>query len=142
MGLEAMNKDLTHLLEAITIEKRLRRGEGREVPQIHSPFSKEEMDWIPWKVGMAREIFRWGREVLADKDYHYLRKVGVGVTDGSGIVVFEGQADVEDSPQDWWAWLILKDDGSFIYRQRHRMTPFRGFDIPDIESMVGLFLVR
>ena len=136
-----MNEDLKRLRDAIATEKRLRKEENRVENEYQSELWKKEEVLLPQKLEMAEYIFSWGRDLLANEDYRYLR--GIGLSDGLGDGIREGGIRVYGGP--WghrsakgggeWSRFILLDDGSFLYSFGTKWLPLDGCVMDSPEAL-------
>ena len=131
-----MNEDLKRLRDAIATEKRLRKEENRVENEYQSEFWKKEEVLLPQKLEMAEYIFRWGRDLLANEDYRYLRGIGLSDGLGDGILVYAGPWGHRSAKGGGeWSRFILLDDGSFLYSFGTKWLPLDGCVMDSPEAL-------
>ena len=132
-----MNEDLKRLRDAIATEKRLRKEENRVENEYQSELWKKEEVLLPQKLEMAEYIFSWGRDLLADEDYRYLRGIGISDGLGDGILVYAGPWGhcSAKGGGDEWSRFILLDDGSFLYSFGTKWLPLDGCVMDSPEAL-------
>ena len=132
-----MNEDLKRLRDAIATEKRLRKEENRVENEYQSELWKKEEVLLPQKLEMAKYIFSWGRDLLADEDYRYLRGIGISDGLGDGILVYAGPWGHRSAKGggDEWSRFILLDDGSFLYSFGTKWLPLDGCVMDSPEAL-------
>ena len=132
-----MNEDLKCLRDAIATEKRLRKEENRVENEYQSEFWKKEEVLLPQKLEMAEYIFSWGRDLLANEDYRYLRGIGLSDGLGDGIRVYAGPWGHRSAKGggDEWSRFILLDDGSFLYSFGTKWLPLDGCVMDSPEAL-------
>ena len=132
-----MNEDLKRLRDAIAKEKRLRKEENRVENEYQSELWKKEEVLLPQKLEMAEYIFSWGRDLLANEDYRYLRGIGISDGLGDGILVYAGPWGHRSAKGggDEWSRFILLDDGSFLYSFGTKWLPLDGCVMDSPEAL-------
>ena len=132
-----MNEDLKRLRDAIATEKRLRKEENRVENEYQSELWKKEEVLLPQKLEMAEYIFSWGRDLLANEDYRYLRGIGISDGLGDGILVYAGPWGHRSAKGggDEWSRFILLDDGSFLYSFGTKWLPLDGCVMDSPEAL-------
>ena len=132
-----MNEDLNRLRDAIATEKRLRKEENRVENEYQSELWKKEEVLLPQKLEMAEFIFSWGRDLLANEDYRYLRGIGLSDGLGDGILVYAGPWGHRSAKGggDEWSRFILLDDGSFLYSFGTKWLPLDGCVMDSPEAL-------
>ena len=131
-----MNEDLKRLRDAIATEKRLRKEENRVENEYQSEFWKKEEVLLPQKLEMAEYIFSWGRDLLANEDYRYLRGIGLSDGLGDGIRVYAGPWGHRSAKGGGeWSRFILQDDGSFLYSFGTKWLPLDGCVMDSPEAL-------
>ena len=131
-----MNEDLKRLRDAIATEKRLRKEENRVENEYQSELWKKEEVLLPQKLEMAEYIFSWGRDLLADEDYRYLRGIGISDGLGDGILVYAGPWGHRSAKGGGeWSRFILLDDGSFLYSFGTKWLPLDGCVMDSPEAL-------
>ena len=132
-----MNEDLKRLRDAIATEKRLRKEENRVENEYQSELWKKEEVLLPQKLEMAEYIFSWGRDLLADENYRYLRGIGISDGLGDGILVYAGPWGHRSAKGggDEWSRFILLDDGSFLYSFGTKWLPLDGCVMDSPEAL-------
>ena len=132
-----MNEDLKRLRDAIATEKRLRKEENRVENEYQSELWKKEEVLLPQKLEMAEYIFSWGRDLLANEDYRYLRGIGLSDGLGDGILVYAGPWGHRSAKGggDEWSRFILLDDGSFLYSFGTKWLPLDGCVMDSPEAL-------
>ena len=132
-----MNEGLKRLRDAIATEKRLRKEENRVENEYQSELWKKEEVLLPQKLEMAEYIFSWGRDLLANEDYRYLRGIGLSDGLGDGILVYAGPWGHRSAKGggDEWSRFILLDDGSFLYSFGTKWLPLDGCVMDSPEAL-------
>ena len=131
-----MNEDLKHLRDAIATEKRLRKEENRVENEYQSELWKKEEVLLPQKLEMAEYIVSWGRDLLANEDYRYLRGIGLSDGLGDGIRVYAGPWGHRSAKGGGeWSRCILLDDGSFLYSFGTKWLPLDGCVMDSPEAL-------
>ncbi len=132
-----MNEDLKRLRDAIATEKRLGKEENGVENEYQSELWKKEEVLLPQKLEMAEYIFSWGRDLLANEDYRYLRGIGISDGLGDGILVYAGPWGHRSAKGggDEWSRFILLDDGSFLYSFGTKWLPLDGCVMDSPEAL-------
>ena len=138
-----MDKKLKKLMEQVAEQKRLIKERDESVKREHARVSEREKELFPHKLEMAEDIFRWGRDILANEDYKFVRELGVKDGLGPGLRVYSGSCgDDFGLGQEGWSRFILIDDGTFYYRKGYKFMPLDGFSVPDSKYLAETFMHR
>ena len=138
-----MDKELEKLVEQVAEQRRLIRERDESVKREQARVSEREKELLPRKLEMAEDIFRWGRDILANEDYKFVRELGVKDGLGPGLRIYSAT-----SGEDYglgvhsWSRLILTDDGAFHYTKGYKFSPLDSFGVPDPEFLAESFMYR
>ena len=147
-----MDKELEKLVEQVAEQKRLIKERDESVKREQARVSEREKELLPRKLEMAEDIFRWGRDILANEDYKFVRELGVldglGIVRAPGLKVYGGNWGDDyrfRKPHDGyphWSRLILTDDGAFHYNKGYKFSPLDSFGVPDPKFLAESFMYR
>ena len=146
-----MDKELEKLVEQVAEQRRLIKERDESVKREQARVSEREKELLPRKLEMAKDIFRWGRDILANEDYKFVRELGVSdglaLVRAPGLRVYSGNWGDDyrfRKPHGYphWSRLILTDDGTFYYRKGYKFMPLDGFVVPDPEFLAESFMHR
>jgi len=79
-----MDKKLKKLMDQDTKQRRLNKKSDEREKKEQARVSGKEKELLPRKLEMAEDIFRWGRDILANEDYKFVRELGV--SDGLALL--------------------------------------------------------
>ena len=146
-----MDKKLKKLMDQETKQRRLNKKSDEREKKEQARVSGKEKELLPRKLEMAEDIFRWGRDILANEDYKFVRELGVSeglaLVRAPGLRVYSGNWGDDyrfRKPHGYphWSRLILTDDGTFYYRKGYKFMPLEGFVVPDPEFLAESFMHR
>ena len=138
-----MDKKLKKLMDQDTKQRRLNKKSDEREKKEQARVSGKEKELLPRKLEMAEDIFRWGRDILTNEDYKFVRELGVKDGLGPGLGVYSGSCgDDFGLGHSGWSRFILIDDGTFYYRKGYKFMPLDGFVIPDSEFLAESFMHR
>jgi len=138
-----MDKKLKKLMDQDTKQRRLNKKRDEREKKEQARVSGKEKELLPRKLEMAEDIFRWGRDILANEDYKFVRELGVLDGLGPGLRVYSST-----SGEDYglgvhsWSRLILTDDGAFHYNKGYKFSPLDSFGVPDPKFLAESFMHR
>ena len=138
-----MDKKLKKLMDQDTKQRRLNKKSDEREKKEQARVSGKEKELLPRKLEMAEDIFRWGRDILANEDYKFVRELGVKDGLGPGLRIYSAT-----SGEDYglgvhsWSRLILTDDGAFHYNKGYKFSPLDSFGVPDPEFRAESFMYR
>ena len=138
-----MDKKLKKLMDQDTKQRRLNKKSDEREKKEQARVSGKEKELLPRKLEMAEDIFRWGRDILANEDYKFVRELGVKDGLGPGLRIYSAT-----SGEDYglgvhsWSRLILTDDGAFHYTKGYKFSPLDSFGVPDPEFLAESFMYR
>ena len=138
-----MDKKLKKLMDQDTKQRRLNKKSDEREKKEQARVSGKEKELLPRKLEMAEDIFRWGRDILANEDYKFVRELGVKDGLGPGLRIYSAT-----SGEDYglgvhsWSRLILTDDGAFHYNKGYKFSPLDSFGVPDPEFLAESFMYR
>ena len=138
-----MDKKLKKLMDQDTKQRRLNKESDEREKKEQARVSGKEKELLPRKLEMAEDIFRWGRDILANEDYKFVRELGVKDGLGPGLRIYSAT-----SGEDYglgvhsWSRLILTDDGAFHYTKGYKFSPLDSFGVPDPEFLAESFMYR
>ena len=138
-----MDKKLKKLMDQDTKQRRLNKKRDESEKKEQARVSGKEKELLPRKLEMAEDIFRWGRDILANEDYKFVRELGVKDGLGPGLRIYSAT-----SGEDYglgvhsWSRLILTDDGAFHYTKGYKFSPLDSFGVPDPEFLAESFMYR
>ena len=136
-----MDKKLKKLMDQDTKQRRLNKKRDESEKKEQARVSGKEKELLPRKLEMAEDIFRWGRDILANEDYKFVRELGVKDGLGPGLRVYSGSCgDDFGLGQEGWSRFILIDDGTFYYRKGYKFMPLDGFGVPDAKYLAETFM--
>mgnify|MGYP001340022992 CR=1 FL=1 len=136
-----MDKKLKKLMDQDTKQRRLNKKRDEREKKEQARVSGKEKELLPRKLEMAEDIFRWGRDILANEDYKFVRELGVKDGLGPGLRVYSGSCgDDFGLGQEGWSRFILIDDGTFYYRKGYKFMPLDGFGVPDAKYLAETFM--
>ena len=138
-----MDKKLKKLMDQDTKQRRLNKKSDEREKKEQARVSGKEKELLPRKLEMAEDIFRWGRDILANEDYKFVRELGVKDGLGPGLRIYSAT-----SGEDYglgvhsWSRLILTDDGAFHYTKGYKFSPLDSFGVPDPKFLAESFMYR
>ena len=138
-----MDKKLKKLMDQDTKQRRLNKKSDEREKKEQARVSGKEKELLPRKLEMAEDIFRWGRDILANEDYKFVRELGVKDGLGPGLRIYSAT-----SGEDYglgvhsWSRLILTDDGAFHYNKGYKFSPLDSFGVPDPKFLAESFMYR
>ena len=136
-----MDKKLKKLMDQDTKQRRLNKKSDEREKKEQAWVSGKEKELLPRKLEMAEDIFRWGRDILANEDYKFVRELGVKDGLGPGLRVYSGSCgDDFGLGHSGWSRFILIDDGTFYYRKGYKFMPLDGFGVPDAKYLAETFM--
>ena len=138
-----MDKKLKKLMDQDTKQRRRNKKRDEREKKEQARVSGKEKELLPRKLEMAEDIFRWGRDILANEDYKFVRELGVLDGLGPGLRVYSSTCG-EDYGLGVHSWsrLILTDDGAFHYTNGYKFSPLDSFGVPDPEFLAESFMYR
>ena len=138
-----MDKKLKKLMDQDTKQRRLNKESDEREKKEQARVSGKEKELLPRKLEMAEDIFRWGRDILANEDYKFVRELGVLDGLGPGLRVYSSTCG-EDYGLGVHSWsrLILTDDGAFHYNKGYKFSPLDSFGVPDPKFLAESFMHR
>ena len=138
-----MDKKLKKLMDQDTKQRRLNKKSDEREKKEQARVSGKEKELLPRKLEMAEDIFRWGRDILANEDYKFVRELGVLDGLGPGLRVYSSTCG-EDYGLGVHSWsrLILTDDGAFHYNKGYKFSPLDSFGVPDPKFLAESFMYR
>ena len=138
-----MDKKLKKLMDQDTKQRRLNKKSDEREKKEQARVSGKEKELLPRKLEMAEDIFRWGRDILANEDYKFVRELGVLDGLGPGLRVYSSTCG-EDYGLGVHSWsrLILTDDGAFHYNKGYKFSPLDSFGVPDPKFLAESFMHR
>jgi hypothetical protein len=147
-----MDNKLKEIVKKYTRQRQLNKVSDERKKKEQAGVSSKEKELLPRKLEMAEDIFCWGRDILANEDYKFVRELGVSdglaLATAPGLRVYSGNWGDDyrfRKPHDGyphWSRLILTDDGTFYYRKGYKFMTLDGFVIPDPEFLAESFMHR